>query len=311
MKRSRDEYFANEKKRRRTDDIGDEMHIDMLDSNTFTPALSLSCVQDDSAFQEIVREVAIIEGWDERNWQFVDSSLRDKFFQYLHDLRHKQFNLQELPQLNELLDYLNSSVIAYRISLDKRTLELERLSLTRFPASLLVAPYYSEYWMTLESLILSDNRLVTLPKEIGTLRNLQYLYLGRNMLSAIPSEVAQLSELRVLDVQSNRLEYIFDEIGYLRKLEYLGIANNAIRTVPDLSSLIHLKAFEAAYNHLRELPPGLVTLEELGYVDIKFNKLNENALSNLSENFEPEWHDEMISSQSESSSQDYGRNRFF
>ncbi len=50
---------------------------------------------------------------------------------------------------------------------------------------------------------LSENRLTTLPKEIGKLQKLQKLYLNENRLITLPKEIGQLKNLRWLSLKNN------------------------------------------------------------------------------------------------------------
>lgn len=305
MKRPREDYFSDVNKRiRMTEDFNDEL---MYDALPITPAFASLNLQEkmetpshSDDFQNLLSEVEIIQNWNAANWSLVDPILQDRFSQFLTTLKCEQFNLDELPLLNELLDCLNSAIITSKMSPNDRTLELSRLGLTRLPAPLLANPYYFEYWATLERLVLSGNFLSWLPNEIGNLRQLEFLYLDDNALIAIPLEIVRLSELEVLDVRNNQLNYIPDAIASLEKLKSLTISNNNLEFTPDLSSLINLRVLEAADNQFTTLPFGLTELEKLEWVDLKRNRIQDESLSVLFNKFGPRWYDDMISHQHDS-----------
>ena len=51
-----------------------------------------------------------------------------------------------------------------------------------------------------------DNKLASLPSEIGQLTSLQNLHLyGKDQLTSVPAEIGQLTSLRALHLWNNRL----------------------------------------------------------------------------------------------------------
>ncbi|WP_195743080.1 leucine-rich repeat domain-containing protein, partial [Leptospira interrogans] len=62
-------------------------------------------------------------------------------------------------------------------------------------------------------LILSEQKLTTLPKEIKQLQNLKLLDLGHNQLTALPKEIGQLRNLQELDLSFNSLTTLPKEVG--------------------------------------------------------------------------------------------------
>ena len=56
----------------------------------------------------------------------------------------------------------------------------------------------------LETLILDENSLFSLPAEIGELSSLNILSLRSNNLTELPGEVSQLTSLSILNVVGNR-----------------------------------------------------------------------------------------------------------
>lgn len=319
MKRARKDHFSGVNKRRKAIEDSDSKEEFMSDGEPFTPAFASLNLQDgkgvdslsnNSEFLRFLCEVGIIENWSEENWRLVDPSLKDHFAQFLCAIKDRLFNLDQLPLLNELLDCLNSAIITSKISPNDRTLELNRLGLTRLPAPLLSNPYYFEYWATLERLVFSGNFLSCLPNEIGNLRQLEFLYLDDNALIAIPSEISYLSELKVLDMRNNRLHYLPDEMIALQKLQSLNISQNILESIPNLGSLINLRVLEAADNQFTTLPFGLTNLEKLEWVDVKRNRIKDDSLSVLFKKFGARWYDDTISHQSESIFHGYLSNRF-
>jgi hypothetical protein len=83
-----------------------------------------------------------------------------------------------------------------------------------------------------QMLSLADNKLQSLPAEIGQLNKLQSLYLHNNQLQSLPVEIGQLKELQSLDLYNNQLQSLPQEIGQLKKLESLYLQNNPLQSLP-------------------------------------------------------------------------------
>ena len=105
---------------------------------------------------------------------------------------------------------------------------------------------------------LSGNRLSgEIPRELGSLPNLEKLYLGRNELSGeIPRELSGLSRLRSLFLDLNELSgSIPRELGSLSNLRELALRGNELRgDIPrELGALTNLKKLDLGANELRNL----------------------------------------------------------
>lgn len=98
--------------------------------------------------------------------------------------------------------------------------------------------------LQLEELVISNNRIQSLPNSIGRLENLKILLTDVNALTWLPSSIGQCRSLRILNVASNNLLSLPEEIGHLKELRVLNLANNYLRylpqTVADLPNLTAL-----------------------------------------------------------------------
>ncbi|MDD2782490.1 leucine-rich repeat-containing protein kinase family protein, partial [Sulfuricurvum sp.] len=75
-------------------------------------------------------------------------------------------------------------------------------------------------------LILTDNRLKTLPKSIGRLRKLQKCALAGNRLETLPDEMAMCRNLELLRLSANNLQAIPTWLWNLPKLSWLAFSGN-------------------------------------------------------------------------------------
>ncbi|MBV5321612.1 MAG: protein kinase [Sulfuricurvum sp.] len=75
-------------------------------------------------------------------------------------------------------------------------------------------------------LILTDNRLKTLPRSIGKLTKLQKFPLAGNRIDKLPEEMAQCRNLELLRLSANRLQDIPAWLWNLPKLSWLAFSGN-------------------------------------------------------------------------------------
>ena len=85
---------------------------------------------------------------------------------------------------------------------------------------------------SLTVLDLEGNQLTSLPAEIGQLTSLEKLYLDGNKLTSVPAEIGQLTSLTELYLQNNKLTSLPAEIGQLTSLRELNLYGNRLRSVP-------------------------------------------------------------------------------
>lgn len=90
-------------------------------------------------------------------------------------------------------------------------------------------------------LILTDNRIGELPREIGLCSRMQKLMLAGNRLTAIPEELSNCGNLSLLRISANRLTYLPEWLLSMPRLSWLAYSGNlfstdtevpAIKTIP-------------------------------------------------------------------------------
>lgn len=85
---------------------------------------------------------------------------------------------------------------------------------------------------SLRWLILTDNRIGSLPASIGKCTPLQKLMLSGNRLAALPEEMAACTNLELVRLAANRLESLPDWLLELPKLAWLALAGNPLCREP-------------------------------------------------------------------------------
>lgn len=85
----------------------------------------------------------------------------------------------------------------------------------------------------MRKLHLNNNRIKTIPAEVGNLELLEELILGENLLEELPSTVCKIANLRILRLTTNRLRTLPFELADIITLEEVDCGNNPeMDTVP-------------------------------------------------------------------------------
>ena len=117
-----------------------------------------------------------------------------------------------------------------------------------------------------------NNKIITLPSEIGLLSNLRELYLSNNQITTLPPEIGQLSNLQVLSLSYNRITTLPPEIGQLNQLQELWLYNNRITTLPpEIGQLSQLRKLFLDNNQIQSLPSKIGQLNQLQVLSLDRN----------------------------------------
>jgi adenylate cyclase len=130
----------------------------------------------------------------------------------------------------------------------------------------------------------SHNRLQQLDNScLNGLQNLISLRLTNNKLQSVPKYIGSYRSLRSLDLSSNYLEQLPECICQIQTLTELDISCNSIFILPKVEKLVSLQRFIARNNKITgALPASFSALHELRDVDIGFNSVdNIDVLSRL------------------------------
>lgn len=123
---------------------------------------------------------------------------------------------------------------------------------------------------SLKILIFSFNSLESIPKEISLLNSLEVLNLSNNKISnsGIPSIFFTLHSLHELNLSSNKLTSL-EGFSQLNNLQKLNVSNNEIETIPDdFFNLQELRYLWIYKNKLNELPRSIAMLSSLKQIVI-------------------------------------------
>ncbi|XP_070099729.1 DISP complex protein LRCH3 isoform X23 [Equus przewalskii] len=131
-------------------------------------------------------------------------------------------------------------------------LNISRNQLSTLPVHLCNLP--------LKVLIASNNKLVSLPEEIGHLRHLTELDVSCNEIQTIPSQIGNLEALRDLNVRRNHLVRLPEELAELPLIR-LDFSCNKITTIPVCyRNLRHLQVITLENNPLQS-PPAQICIK--------------------------------------------------
>lgn len=123
-------------------------------------------------------------------------------------------------------------------------------------------------------LILSDNRIKSVPKEIKNLKNLTRLALNDNRIERVDKEIGSVGTLSWLDLTRNRLKDLPIEMGQLTRITGLGLSENEFEAIPEcVYKLKNLRKFGFFSNRIMRISPEIKNLRNLVKVDLSNNNL--------------------------------------
>lgn len=120
--------------------------------------------------------------------------------------------------------------------------------------------------MKLDYLNLSNNRLVSVPLELGKIATLQYLNLSCNMLQELPPSICKLSALEHLDLHRNELRDLPPEVYLLRDVIYIDVSGNYLNRLPTSVRLLECLCTLNVSDNPMESPPTQVCVRGLVHI---------------------------------------------
>ncbi|MGY5353028.1 leucine-rich repeat domain-containing protein [Wenyingzhuangia sp. IMCC45533] len=133
----------------------------------------------------------------------------------------------------------------------------------------------------IEVIILNNNNLNQIPKEIVRFKKLSQLSLNGNPALNFSSAfklIGRLPKLEFLDCQYNQLRKIPKEIVFIKSLKELNLSNNRLEFINDftyLSELPKLRSLWMRNNHLKRVSKNLNGLSQLVNLYMENNLLTE------------------------------------
>jgi len=121
----------------------------------------------------------------------------------------------------------------------------------------------------------TDKGLEKFPPELfkveGNLRNLD---LSNNKITSLPSNIGSFKMMKNLTLARNRIPSLPDDIGKMSKLENLNASHNLLQSIPSsFQQLKHLREICLSFNQLGSFPLALLGLKQLNIVDLSSNKI--------------------------------------
>lgn len=89
-----------------------------------------------------------------------------------------------------------------------------------------------DFALKVRNLDAANNKLSTIPREIGNCTNITRLVLSNNALEALPGEIGRLVKLKILICDDNRLKTLPVEIASCRALTALSVKGNDLDSIP-------------------------------------------------------------------------------
>nr|XP_020456835.1 E3 ubiquitin-protein ligase LRSAM1 [Monopterus albus] len=96
---------------------------------------------------------------------------------------------------------------------------------------------------TLKVLDLHENKLTSLPEDIGKLASLQILNVEKNHLKVLPDSIGDLQHLQTLNLKGNKLSELPSSVGRLSSLRTLDLSDNKVVQLP--KALAYIRTLES------------------------------------------------------------------
>ena len=99
-------------------------------------------------------------------------------------------------------------------------------------------------------LILTNNNIAELPKEIGLCKLMQKLMLSGNRLAALPDELGRCQNLALLRIAANKLHELPKWITTMPKLSWIAFSGNSFSKTPAVETLSLINWHDLEISHL-------------------------------------------------------------
>ncbi|XP_067325747.1 leucine-rich repeat and calponin homology domain-containing protein 4 isoform X4 [Anolis sagrei] len=198
------------------------------------------------------RRLRHFPGGAARRWDLSDTTQADLSRNRFAEVPEDACHLMSLEGLSLYHNCLRSIPAAIANLQALTYLNLSRNQLTSLPSCVCRLP--------LKVLIASNNKLASLPEDIGALRSLRQLDVSSNELQSLPSSVGGLESLRDLNLRKNQITCLPEELAEL-PLVRLDFSCNRVTRIPVcFRHLRHLQSILLENNPL-QCPPAQICLK--------------------------------------------------
>ncbi|XP_075413405.1 leucine-rich repeat-containing protein 40 [Tenrec ecaudatus] len=125
----------------------------------------------------------------------------------------------------------------------------------------------------LTKLIISNNKLQSLPDDLRLLPALTVLDIHDNQLTSLPSAIRELENLQKLNISHNKLKILPEEITSLRNLKGLYLQHNELTCIPEGFEELNLEDLDLSNNRLTSVPARFSSLSSLVRLNLSSNQL--------------------------------------
>lgn len=138
-----------------------------------------------------------------------------------------------------------------------------------------VPPEISAISSSLQKLILSSNRLGSMPSDLSTCSALQQMDLSNNMLETLlPDCFGAMVNLKEVMLSHNRLQSLPASIGAAKNLKILDVSSNRLCALPaSIGDLANLEDLDCSSNRLSSLPSSMGGMKRLKRVNASQNQV--------------------------------------
>jgi len=123
----------------------------------------------------------------------------------------------------------------------------------------------------------TDKGLEKFPPELFKVENnLRNLDLSNNKISTLPQNMGNFKMMKTLTMSQNKINMIPEDIGKMSKLENLNLSFNLLQSIPStFQQLRHLREVCLSHNQISTFPQSLLNLKQLNVLDLAHNKITE------------------------------------
>ncbi|RXN08745.1 volume-regulated anion channel subunit LRRC8D-like protein [Labeo rohita] len=119
------------------------------------------------------------------------------------------------------------------------------------------------------------NKITAIPPSIGLVKSLESLIISHNKLETLPPALFHLPKLRHIDLSHNCISSIPVEVGHLHNLQHFAITENKVEVLPtQLFKCSKLKVLCVGHNSITSIPEAIGQLVQLSHLELKGNCLD-------------------------------------